>query len=256
MANVAVVKEDGIYYELNGDEIIFPLTLEQGGAEVAGYFAMDAQTGSHEVKSFLDDLLPKSKSADISDETEMEQGDDSGVRAFVTKHFRGLVGIEGEATSEEMKAWLDGNSQIKTRIYTEGYGNITPATEEGTRKLKLVLGAGSDEIKLHRILYVPELNKPRILTLSMKHRRVTEEDRIRHKRAGKQVQKGRRTITRINWDTLEQMADSLITGLGHYLIDGEPCTEANKNAWLPKLQISDKIFFINRVMSRVAVKNG
>jgi nitrate reductase NapAB chaperone NapD len=256
MGNVAVAKEDGIYYELSGDEITFPLQFDQGGEDVVGYFVMDAQVGSHEIKAFLGDLMPKTKSADLADETEMESGDDAGVRAFVTKHFRGILGIDGEATKEEMTTWLDVNPQIKTRIYTEGYGNINIATEEGTGKLKLVLGSGEQEIKAKRLLYVPALEGPAVLNLTFKHRRVTEEERIRHRRAGKQVQKGRRTIVRINWDTIEQLSDSLISGLGHFLINGEACTEANKNLWLPKLQLSDKLFFVNRMMSKVAVKNG
>ncbi|MBZ5499520.1 MAG: hypothetical protein LAP85_24235 [Acidobacteriia bacterium] len=256
MGNVAVIKQDGVFYELSGDEVIFPLQFEQGGQDVMGYFAMDAQTGAHEVKAFLDDLMPKTKASDMPDETELEAGDDVGVRAFVTKHFRGIQGIEGEATKEEMLAWLDANPQIKARVYTEGYGNLIVAGEEGTGKLKLVLGSVEQEVKAKRPLYVPELDAVTAIPVSFKHRRVTEEDRIRHKRAGKQVTKGRRQIVRINWDTIEQLADSLLTGLGGYLIGDQPCTEANKNAWLPKLQLSDKLFFINRVFSRVAVKNG
>jgi len=255
MGNVAVVKEDRIAYELTGEEIAFPLQFDQDGQEVLSYFVMDAQTGNHEVKAFLDDLMPKSKSADM-DETEMESGDDSGVRGFVTKHFRGILGIDGEATKEEMLAWLNDNPHIKTRIYTEGYGNISIVTEDGVGKLKLTLGSASQEIKAKRVLYVPEMEGSAVLNLSFKHRRVTEEDRIKHRRAGKQVQKGRRTITRINWDVIEQLSDSLIMGLGGFLINGEPCTEENKKSWLPKLGMSEKLFFVNRVMSRVAAKNA
>ena len=256
MQNVVVVNEQEMFYELSGDEIIFPLTFDQGGQDVMAYFAMDAQTGSHEIKSFLDDLLPKSKASDILNETETEGGDDAAVRAFVTKHFRGILGIEGAASKEEMLAWLDANPATKTRIYTEGYGNLVAASEEGTGKLRLVLGGATQEIKAKRVLYVPALESVAVLNLGFKHRRVTEEDRLRHKRAGKQVQKGRRTIVRINWDTIEQLADSLLVGLDGYRIEGGECTEANRNQWLPKLQMSDKLFFVNRVMSRVTVKNG
>jgi hypothetical protein len=256
MGNVATVKQDGVYYELSGEEVIFPLQFEQGGQDVVGYFKMDAQVGSHEVKAFLDDLMPKTKTSDLPDEIESEAGDDAGVRAFVTKHFRGILGIEGDATPEQMLAWLDANPQIKMRVYTEGYGNLIVAGEEGTGKLKLVLGSAEQEVKARRPLYVPELDAVTPVPVSFKHRRVTEEDRIRHRRAGKQITKGRRQIVRINWDTIEQLADSLLTGLGGFLINDQLCTEANKNAWLPKLQLSDKLFFVNRVFSRVAVKNG
>jgi len=256
MGNVAVIEPDGLHYELTGDEIIFPLQFDQGGQDVMAYFAMDAATGSHETKSFLDDLMPKTKASDLADETETEAGDDANVRAFVTKHFRSIQGIEGEATREQMLAWLDANPQIKTRIYTEGYSNLIAASEEGTGKLKLVLGGAEQEVKAKRPLYVPALESVAVLNLTFRHRRITEEDRIRHKRAGKQVQKGLRTIVRINWDTIEQLADSMLTGLGGFVINGQECTEANKNQWLPKLQLSDKLFFVNRVMSRITVKNG
>jgi hypothetical protein len=102
MGNVATVKQDGVYYELSGDEVTFPLQFEQGGQDVVGYFKMDAQVGSHEVNAFLDDLMPKTKTSDLPDEIETKAGDDAGVRTFVTKHFRGILGIEGDATPEHM----------------------------------------------------------------------------------------------------------------------------------------------------------
>jgi hypothetical protein len=254
MKNAIVFVDEKPFYELNAEEIIFPIRLEQDGQEVIGNFAMDAQYPSHEVKAFLDDLQIRERSND-TDEREVELGDEAGCRDFVTKHFHGILGIEEDISREDMLAWLHANSDQKTRIYVEGYDKILLAPEEGSGKLRIVLGSSEGSVKGKRILFVPEAG---IITVNLehKHRRITEEDRLKFRRATKMIEKGPRRLVRTNWDVMEQLYESIFQSLEGYLIDGAACTAENKPTWVKKVPFSDRMFAINRIMRRVAIKNG
>ena len=54
-------------YELAGEEISFPLQLDQGGQPVIAYFNMDAQVPAHEIKAFIDEIPAEYEEAAMVD---------------------------------------------------------------------------------------------------------------------------------------------------------------------------------------------
>lgn len=256
MSNVIVYDKDVPKYELNAEEIVFPLVLDQDGNSVVAFFHMDAQTPAHELKAFLNDMMSKSRAGGSPDETEQVPGDEMECRAFVMKHFRTISGIDGDGIGrEEMIAWLDENPPIKSRIFKEGYDGAQLDVDETVRRLTLARVAESS-IKTKKVLYSPERKAVEEVKIKYILRKETEEDRIRHKRASKLIEKGKFQLVRFNFDTLEQMFKDLILRIEGALINGAPCTEQNRDEWIPKVNFLDKLFVLQRVFSRMAVKNA
>jgi hypothetical protein len=256
MENVVQYVDEVPAYDLTGQNVCFPLRMEQGGADLMAYFVMNAQVPAHEVKSFLSDMVMRFKSND-SDEREMEFGEENGCRKFIEKNFRGIIGVEGDPSLEDMKAWLDDNPDIKTRIFREGYDRVMLDAEDEPVRKGLVIGrAIENPVKTKLILYSPERETIESVKVTHVCRKETEEDRIRYKRSSRMADKGRTQIIRFNWDVIEQLYNSLITSLSGAYLNGEPCTEKNKDGWLRLVPISWKVFVVSRIFSKVAVKNG
>jgi hypothetical protein len=253
---VVYPEKDGLAkYELNAEEVTFPLVLEQDGCEVVAYFLMDAQVPAHEIKSFLNDMLVRFKTND-SDEREYATGDESECMKFVAKHFRSILGISEDATVEDMKEWLGANPDTKLRIFKEGYDRILLDVDETVAKKGLSLTRKAEPgVKIKLFLYSPE--KGQIEELHIKHvtRKETEEDRIRYKRAVRVAEKGKYQMSRYNLDVLEQMYGNLIQRIDGMLLDSVPCTEENREAWIPKVPILMKVYVVNRIFNRLSVKN-
>ena len=255
--NVLAYKDTQHKYDFGADEIAFPILLEQDGTEVVAYFVMDAQYPSSEIKSFYADMMGRSKASDLTGERENEAGDDSGAGKFVDNHFRRILGIDGDPSIEEQKAFLDANPRLKSRIFSEGYDRVTLDIEEDAKPAKLRLG-GSDNpvVKARRILYDPQTDRVVFSRLDHKYRRETEEDRIKFRRAFKLIERGRYSQVRANFDLLEQLYDSMVESIGNGLYNGEPCQDNTSMAWKPLVPISDKVFVVTRIFSRLSVKNG
>ena len=253
--NVVTYRDDEPRFELTGDEIGFPLTLDQGGVEVVAHFIMSAQIPAHEIKNILDDMMHRYKANEATGERELEPGDDTACRALIDRNFVTIAGVEGEPTKEELRAFLDANPLLKVRLFTEGYDRVLVDTDDIV-KPKLVIGAGPASIRAKRVLYSPL--RDRVESVSLKHiyTRETEQDRIRYRRAGKQVERGRFTIFRLNWDQIGQMYDTMIQAVEGMEVAGEPCTAANKADWVARVPFNDKAFVVMRIFSRTAVKNA
>lgn len=254
--NVVRKEADGLVFDLAGEEIIFPLLLDQEGIGVVAFFHMDAIVSSHEVKAFLNDMYGGAQVANMPGEVEHAPGDERGCYEFVDKHFRLISGIEGDATQEDMRAFLDANPQLKVRLLKEGYDGIRLDVDEAAPGKLVLMRPTNTTVKVKRLLYCPAGEK--IVEVRYKHvlRKETEEDRIKHKRALRMVEKGPKTFVRVNFDVLEQLYDNLVQRIDGMTIDGAPCTEANKSDWIKQVSLFDKVFAVNRVFSKIAVKNA
>jgi hypothetical protein len=257
MGNVIVYDEDKPKYELTGEEVVFPLVLDQDGSNVIAYFHMDAQIPAAEIKSFVGDMMSKLKASEQGDEREYALGDETECLKFISKHFKGISGTAEEASLDEMKEFLDANPELKLRIFREGYDRTLLYVDELIAKRGLSLTRKADYgVKARHFLYSPEQQRIEELVIKHNTRKETEEDRIRYKRAVRVAEKGKYQIFRYNWDTLEQIYGSLIQSIDGMLIDGNPCIEQNKDAWLPKVPFLVKMFVVNRIFNRLAVKNA
>lgn len=251
--NVLTYKDGRPIYELSGTEIAFPQELD-GGIYV--YFYCDAQVEPGLFYKALDELPPKFRSSDVTAEREWDIGSDMEARRFVDAHFRGIGNVEGDPTFEEQRAFLDERPALKARIFTHGYNLIVSPKADEAPTGKLKLGNIERAVEARRFLYSPAEDRIEIVDLKHLHRRATEEDRIRYKRTLRILDRGRTQTIRTDWRGIESLYDGLVTGIEGALVNGEPCTEENKDSWLRRVMLIDKVFAVGRIFSATAIKNG
>jgi hypothetical protein len=239
-------------WELNADEICFPLQLDQGGLQVIAYFHVDAQYRATELRTFLDDLTFRYRDSDSGDR-DIEFGDETAAKDFVRKHFRSISGVDGNPTREQCVAWLDENPNVLSLIWSQGYSRIIPDDSDEMGG-KLVIGSfQSQSVKHRRILYSPQTQSVHPIQIKHVLKRETEADRITHRKAMRQTEKGKVSFFRFNWDVISGLYDRLIQGVEGVVVDGKPASVEDIIRLMP---LPDKVAVIGKIFARTAVKNG
>ncbi|MFH1740942.1 MAG: hypothetical protein ABIH23_18220 [bacterium] len=244
-------------YELTGEEIVFPIQLEQGGVQVLAYFHMDAQYRTTEVRGFIDDLMIRYRDSDSGDR-DIEFGEEGACAEFVKKHFRGISGVDGNPSREECLAWLGENPNVLTLIWSQGYSRVLADDEDDSPAPgKLVIGSFAQQtVKTKRLLYCPANGSVQVIRMKHVLKRESEADRITHRKAMRQTEKGKISFFRFNWDVLDQLYAKLILRVEGMTCDGDAAHEDNPAPWPRLVPLPDKISVISKVFSRTAVKNG
>lgn len=254
MKNALTYVDSVPQYELNAEEICFPIQLEQGGTPVLAYFHMDAQYRNTEVRNFIDDLMVRYRDSDQGDR-EVEFGDDQAAAEFVKKHFRGISGVEGSPTRDQCLAWLEENPNVLFLIWSQGYSRVLADDDEALEHPgKLVIGNFSQQtVRTRRLLYCPETKTVQVVRMKHILRRESEADRIMHRKAIRQTEKGKVSWFRFNWDAIDQLYNRLILECPGVLFDGQPANAEEISRLMP---LPDKIHVVSKVFSRTSVKNG
>ena len=107
--------------ELAATELIFPITVEQGGQEFVALFHM-----SPYLPRELDDTLRASgfRSRKSRGWFRNEAAPTAPLISFFDRHFIRMSGVEGEPSLETQKAFLERKPQLKRAVFTGGYGGV------------------------------------------------------------------------------------------------------------------------------------
>ena len=247
-------------YELTGQEIVFPLNVEQQGSEFRAFFRMSPADVSYEIKEFLDDLITRRRASDTGIESEVQVADDARCRAFVDKHFLGFYGTEGEPSTEAERKLLDANPHLKMRVFREGYDAIHRKAEDeavpATKRLRIGPAAAPEVSILGRLLlYCPKRESEVSIDIGHHLRRETEADRRKHSKAFSLIERRDITLVRCNWDVLEAMYNEMVLRLDGYVVGGAPCVSANKEEWVRLVPFTHKIYALNKTFSGTRLGN-
>lgn len=254
--NAIAYLEDRPCYELTADEIVFPVEFRRAGILTLGYFAMEAQVASRELKECLKATMPawvQTASARRSRE-DKPTNKDSG-RAVALKHFRQIY--EAKGSVEAQRHWLERNPGIQWKLYEEGYNQILPDVplEADVDPLDFETEF-QNSARTKRLLYCPEKKAVEEIqihhvfkTFSQRHVRIYDQ-------ASKVARGDRGGELLVNWDVLQiQLYDPLIEHVEGMLIDGQPCDESNKNKWIKLVPFLDKMSAVMSVFREDAEKN-
>ena len=220
----------------------------------------------YEVKSFYDDLLTRRKALNQAERL-VQTPDFTAMLKFLDNHFVEMIGVVGEddapLDTATQKQWLDSptNLELKQRIFTHGYDAISrveSAETKASKKVVLLFSVKEHAItckwRLHNL--EREMNYDVLTT----HRldRINQQQKEQYSKAISLIENSRsaETFVQANWDVVEQLYDHTIKAVEGACIEGEPCEEKNKAAWLPLVPFLMKVFVMGRAMSALDLKNG
>ena len=260
LSNVILYVDDSPRYELTGQEIVFPLNVEQDGSDFRAFFRMSPPDRAYEIKEFLDDLISRRRASDTGIETEVQSADDARCRAFVDKHFLGFYGLEKEASDDAQRKFLDDNPHLKMRVFREGYDAIRKSPEDDAAPAKARLRIGAEaapeiSIRGRLLLYCPERQAEQSISIAHHLRRENELDRRKHTKAFTVIERRDLALVRCNWDVLEGMYDEMVIRLDGYTFGGVACVKENKEDWVRLVPFTHKIYAVNKTFAGTRVKN-
>ncbi len=226
--NVLVWKKDTPYFELTGEEVVYPLVIEDRGTDYRVYFHLTNHT-PFEAKAVRTDSIVPIK----FEGSEIETGRDNRLPfiKFVDKHFIKLIGVD-EKDAELHKQWLDDRPYLKARLYRESVQSIAPIyrIEDDNGNLFSLSSAKEVVHSFTQTLYCPNREAEADLKLEHVLRGETQIDATKYDRAiGGKYHTRRREFTNLtNFDSLNELYDSMAIQTIGYLVGGKPCVKDNK----------------------------
>ena len=247
--------------ELAADELIFPVKVEQGGAEYVALFHMRPY-GERELIDFLDERAGEFTSKGRA-RLIIEPSTKPGFTELFDRYFVRLGGVEGDPSIEQQKAWLARHERLKQRVIQEGYGGgeILAPENEGVPHLH---GLRLADITANRIaigctLWCEETSRAERVTVTHVLRAETPEDNRKYAQATGRLENYTRKGTwkvLIDHAALCSLYDSMVEEVSGYVLDGAPCSPENKAAWLTLIPVWHKVAVIQEVFAGGSVKNG
>ena len=257
LKQAVVWRDDKPLLELTAEEFIYPVTTQDDAFKV--YVHLSPYL-SHEVQSFFDAFIPRSKRR-TSSEMVIETSDLSPAADFVADHFLQFSGI-ADASIEDQRQWLQDNREFAIRAFREGVNAVAPrdpnATGAMSTKPVLLLGRQDYHIKSEVNLYSRETKADVRIPITHHIARMSESDRRQYDKAIKVIENSRLGEVHIeaNWDVIIGRYNALVKSIDGALVDGEPCTEANKEAWVKLVPWCLKRYAISEAFTAVALGNG
>jgi hypothetical protein len=262
MKSAVVLTDAGPRLELSGEEWIYPVTLEQEGADFKLFFHMSPYAAS-EMKSALLASMPRWKRLN-DDRSRLLVGDSGPVRMFFDSHFLRISGAD--VSLEEQKAWLNDNENIKSSVIANAMAiEVVKAEENGDLRKLPQLGQRSRSVSL-RLRLVGEIREPpaqdppqEIEILTIHHfAMVTAHHYAKYERQAIQLERNdskKELAVFENYDVEERFYDELIEKVEGALINGQACELENKQAWIKAVPFRMKSIAIDDLFRRVRIKN-
>ena len=206
-------------------------------------------------------ILPRSKRRTQAESVIQKTGTDA-VCKFVLDHFLYLIGVEDEKGNvpkiEQQIQWLKDNEQFTERIFRNGIDSIASISQEDIDK-KMVLLFDKKDHRTPLELHLYSLEKQSCVTVRMTavFSRMMQPDKHKYEKAVAVIENSRQgtTFFEANWDAIEQLCNIKLNSLEGAFMDGKPCVEANKEAWIKKMPFIYKIYAIGKAMQDIDIKN-
>lgn len=259
--NAVVFIEGKPKLELGAEVYVYPITTP--GDRHKLMVSMRAYE-PYAVKKFYDEVIPRRKARSTT-ERAVIQGDRAGIREFVMGHFLSFEGAtleDGtEPTPVEMADWLHENPAFVERIFREGVDALKPSEEseeETPGKAILVFGKKEHRVPFEMRLYAPERKTEEVLSLVAVLERFQQPDKHRYEKAIAYIENSRKgeSFVEANWDVIEQLCNHKLLRLEGAVINGEPCVEGNREAWIPRLPMIAKIYAAAQATQDIDIKNA
>ena len=251
--------------ELTAQEWIYPVTTADGRFKL--YFHLKPYP-AFAVKSFYDQLMPRRKSRTANEQVVMD-ADFTGVRRFIDDHFLALSGIAledgSEPTLEQQQQWLaqPQNADFKVRAFREGIDKVglREAAEVRPGKVFMVFGQADTRTPSEILLYSPERKTDELIRVTHTLARLSESDRHQYDKAIKFIENTRRqeSFVEANWDVIEGLYNQKVKSLDGAVLNGDPCTEANKDGkdgWCALVPFCWKVYVMGSVYGDIELKNA
>ncbi len=243
------------HYELNGEEIIFPIPIQQRGVRKLIHVVMDAQAPYSSVAAILGEAMPVSVRSEMGG-LESVAGNDEKCQEFTRKHFRRIIGVGGNPSIEDQRRYVERNPDLQSRIYNEGYGAILNDCDDAEPEELVIDFDTSNEVRVRRVLYCPETEQTVTVRYIHQFGQISHSNRRIFQKAIKTHQEGRESRVIINWDVLRvQLYQPLIQSIEGFLVNSKPCTVKNRSDWLEKVPVSDQIGAVLQLFGRNSEKN-
>jgi len=261
-----LVIEDDPKYELEAEELIFPITIDDDGTEYMILIHMRPYTAK-DIKKFLEDSSTKVKLG--KDELTLKP-DASPAYQFFWKYFIRMSGVEAVDESgepydppvEEQVEWIKDNPRLKIeeRIVMNGYGNVAIQTVEAPAQARFIIGKARDrKIRTTFELWNPDRERIDSIEIVHRFRRETEFDTRRHTMAtGQSRMKTRKSewMRVEDYTVVEHIYDDMIQEVTGVTLGGVECTLDNKDRWVGSIPFWWKHFVLAELFKGVMIKNA
>jgi hypothetical protein len=214
------------------------------------------------IKKFYDGLVSRRKRR-TPDEQTIEFPDYAEAIDFILGHLGNLYGVElADGTSpsaEDQKRWLEQNRPFAERIFRFGvdYFFERQETPESGRVV-LVFGRREHRIPVELRLYAPKTKRVEAIELFHVLDRMSQSDRHQYDRAVSVVESSKRgeRFVEANWDVVEGLYNQRAKAVDGALVEGVPCTEANRDAWIKLIPFCLKVHVMHTAMREIELGNG
>lgn len=262
----AVVQRDGRnFVELAAPEWCYSIPTADERYRVLVYVS---PYDAHEIKKFYDLVLPRRKRRTAS-EVSIESCGRDKILAFVDRHFLRLGGVAlpdgSEPALEQQRAWLDENPQFKGLIFETGFDRVgvRDGEDEPAPETRAIMILGRSEYRIRGGIRLWDEQQSCNVVIPLVHvlGRFSESERHQYDRAIKIIENSRRgeIYAEANWDVVGLLYQHHVQAIEGALLDGQPCTAANRDGesgWLARVPFIWQIFAMGRAISEVALGNA
>lgn len=264
------------HYELTGNELIF--RDEQNDPKKPIYFHMRPYA-ARDLKDAVGKLRQVTRVAG-KDRLVIEKADLSVFRPIFDKNFIRMSNVAvkggGEPTIEQQKAWLARNPGLCQRVVNDAYtsvvliaGNSDEIGEEQPDVRALAEGESAEglfeiglddgESKAVNRFRLYSLERGQNVEIRFEHhfRKESESDRLAYDRAtNREINRKQGTTSiAVNYDVIESLYNRLIQRVDGFVVNGQPCTESNRDAWVNVVPFWIKKVSIEQLFDESALKN-
>jgi hypothetical protein len=259
--------------ELSADELIYPI---QSDDESYHMLVVMRPYMAHKLWAFYDKILPRKKAISGS-EQEYVTPDFAELESFISEHFIRFAGVltkggviseirleGGDApTAEIERKWLDQNPIFKRQIFRKGLDAIAPRRKMEAPSGDIVLFIGRVDQQIGTSMQLFSMEKKRIERIEMTHtiEKMTESERHQYDSAISLIEnvKSRESYSSANWSVVEKMYNRKAKSVTGALLNGEPCTHANRDGrdgWAEKIPMVDKIYILAQAFGKIEMGNA
>ena len=262
-----------VAWELTAEELIFPFDATVNGKSHTFYTHM-RQYRAFDLKQLLSEINYRVRSEDGGDR-EIVKGGKEAIDDFFWKYFsrlsvHGGPPREGDPSPEQSKEWIKKNPRyfILRGVVMEGFGQFRikqkevddqPHNSNGNHASAQFFSLDLNEtITLVQNVFFAGVG---LVPVEMAHsfRRETATECHRYERATDRQKihsKDHAFERTTNYDVLEQLYEPLVESVEGVTIKGEPCTAANKEAWVKLVPFWHKYWILTELFGGVQSKNG
>ncbi len=248
---------DDALWDLAGEELAYPLQIEEQGRTFQVYFLL-TNFESYEAERVRIDSTAALK----IEGSEFETGRENPVAIiqFIDDHFKEMLGVSSDISKQ--LDFLRERSYLKTRLWREVITSPQMVYEDESipQDIDLISLADSPErwYVLQPSLYCPTRKVEATFNLRHCLRQSSQVDfnEFELSVGGRYHTRLKEFKTTIDYSRLRKLYANLVTSVDGYLFNGQACTTENKKFWLRKMPLDHILTVIDEAFSQVRSKNG